>query len=61
MLAIAPWIVPFSLPAFIAVIWVTRYVSLASILGTLTGALIVIAFMAAGWIDPAWLLVRHPR
>ena len=55
MLAIAPWIVPFALPAFIAVIWITRYVSLASILGTLTGALIVILFMVVGWIDPAWL------
>lgn len=55
MLAIAPWIVPFALPAFIVIIWVTRYVSLASILGTLTGALIVVAFMVAGWIDTAWL------
>jgi len=55
MLAIAPWIVPFALPAFVVIIWVTRYVSLASILGTLTGALIVIAFMVAGWIDSAWL------
>ena len=55
MLAIAPWIVPFALPAFIAVIWITRYVSLASILGTLAGAAIVVIFMVAGWIDPAWL------
>ena len=55
MLAVAPWIVPFALPAFIIIIWATRYVSLASILGTLTGALIVVVFMVAGWIDPAWL------
>jgi glycerol-3-phosphate acyltransferase PlsY len=55
MLAIAPWIVPLALPAFILVIWFTRYVSLASILGTLTGAVIVVVFMIAGWIDPAWL------
>lgn len=55
MLAIAPWIVPFALPAFVIVIWFTRYVSLASILGTLTGALFVLVFMVAGWIDPAWL------
>jgi glycerol-3-phosphate acyltransferase PlsY len=60
MLAIAPWIVPFALPAFIAIIWITRYVSLASILGTLTGALIVVGFMAAGWIDPAWLWYLIP-
>ena len=55
MLAIAPWIVPFALPTFVIVIWFTRYVSLASILGTLTGALFVVVFMVAGWIDPAWL------
>ncbi len=55
MLAIAPWIVPFALPAFILIIWITRYVSLASILGTLVGALIVVFFMVVGWIDPAWL------
>ena len=55
MLAVAPWIVPFALPAFIVIIWITRYVSLASILGTLSGALIVVVFMVAGWIDPAWL------
>jgi glycerol-3-phosphate acyltransferase PlsY len=55
MLAIAPWIVPFALPAFIIIIGVTRYVSLGSILGTLSGAFIVVIFMVAGWIDPAWL------
>jgi glycerol-3-phosphate acyltransferase PlsY len=55
MLAIAPWIVPLVLPVFLIIIWVWRYVSLASIMGTLIGALIVVGFMIAGWIDPAWL------
>ena len=55
MIAIAPWIVPLALPAFVIIIWTTRYVSLASILGTLTGALIVMVCMAAGWIDAGWL------
>ena len=55
MVAIAPWIIPLALPAFIAIIWTTRYVSLGSILGTLAGALMVMAFMLVGWIDPAWL------
>ena len=55
MIAIAPWIVPITLPVFIGIIWFTRYVSLGSILGTLIGALIVVACMAAGLIDPAWL------
>jgi glycerol-3-phosphate acyltransferase PlsY len=55
MLAIAPWIVPLVLPVFLIIIWVWRYVSLASIMGTLIGALIVVGFMVAGWIDWAWL------
>lgn len=55
MLAIAPWIVPLVLPVFLIIIWVWRYVSLASIMGTLIGALIVVGFMIAGWIDPGWL------
>jgi glycerol-3-phosphate acyltransferase PlsY len=55
MLAIAPWIVPLVLPVFVVIIWVWRYVSLASIMGTLIGALIVVGFMVAGWIEWAWL------
>jgi glycerol-3-phosphate acyltransferase PlsY len=55
MLAIAPWIVPLVLPVFIVIIWVWRYVSLASIMGTLIGALMVVGFMVVGWIDWAWL------
>ena len=55
MIAIAPWIVPITLPAFIIIIGLTRYVSLGSILGTLIGALIVVLFMVVGWIDSAWL------
>jgi glycerol-3-phosphate acyltransferase PlsY len=60
MLAIAPWIVLFALPAFVIVIWVTRYVSLASILGTLAGALFVVLFMVVGLIDWGWLLYVVP-
>ena len=60
MIAIAPWIIPLALPAFIIIIGVTRYVSLGSMLGTLFGALVVIAFMIAGWIDPGWLLYIIP-
>ena len=55
MIAIAPWIIPIALPAFIAIIWISGYVSLGSILGTLVGALLVMGFMLAGWIDTAWL------
>ena len=55
MLAIAPWIVPLVLPVFLIIIWVWRYVSLASIMGTLIGALMVVGFMVVGWIDWGWL------
>lgn len=60
MLAIAPWIVPLAAPAFVLIIWATRYVSLASILGTAFGALLVIVAIAAGWLDPGWLLFVVP-
>ena len=55
MLAIAPWIVPLVLPVFLVIIWVWRYVSLASIMGTLIGAFMVVGFMVVGWIDWGWL------
>jgi glycerol-3-phosphate acyltransferase PlsY len=60
MIAIAPWIVPLALPAFIIIIWTTRYVSLGSILGTLVGALIVVAAMVAGFVDTGWLFYLIP-
>jgi glycerol-3-phosphate acyltransferase PlsY len=60
MIAIAPWIIPLALPAFVIIIWATRYVSLASILGTAFGAVIVIVAMAFGHLDPAWLLYVIP-
>jgi len=60
MVAIAPWIVPLALPAFILIIWATRYVSLASILGTAFGAGVVIVAIIAGWLDPGWLLYVIP-
>jgi acyl phosphate:glycerol-3-phosphate acyltransferase len=60
MLAIAPWIVPLALPAFIIVIGTTRYVSLGSILGTAFGAGIVVLAVLAGWLEPGWLLYAIP-
>jgi acyl phosphate:glycerol-3-phosphate acyltransferase len=60
MIAIAPWIIPLALPAFVIVIWSTRYVSLGSILGTAFGALIVIVAVALGELDPGWLLYVIP-
>ena len=60
MIAIAPWIIPLALPAFAIIIWFTRYVSLASILGTAFGAGIVIVAIALGWLEPGWLLYVIP-
>jgi glycerol-3-phosphate acyltransferase PlsY len=60
MIAIAPWVIPLALPAFIIVIWATRYVSLASILGTLFGAGVILMAIIAGWLDAAWLLYVVP-
>ena len=60
MIAIAPWIVPLTLPAFIVIIGTTRYVSLGSILGTAFGAGIVVVAIFFGWLDPGWLLYVIP-
>jgi glycerol-3-phosphate acyltransferase PlsY len=60
MIAIAPWIIPLALPAFVIIIWATRYVSLGSILGTAFGALIVVIAIAIGALDAAWLLYVIP-
>ena len=60
MLAISPWIVLLALPAFVIVIWATRYVSLASILATAFGAGIVVLAILAGWLDAGWLLYVIP-
>ncbi len=60
MIAIAPWIVPIALPAFIIIIWTTRYVSLGSILGTAFGAIVVILAVVGGYLDAGWLLYVIP-
>ncbi len=60
MIAIAPWIVPLALPAFIIIIGTTRYVSLGSILGTAFGAGIVVVAIFLGSLDPGWLLYVVP-
>ncbi|MFV2065137.1 MAG: glycerol-3-phosphate 1-O-acyltransferase PlsY [Chloroflexota bacterium] len=60
MLAISPLIFVLAAPAFLIVIVTTRYVSLGSLLGTAFGGLLVIIFIALGWLDPAWLLYVIP-
>jgi glycerol-3-phosphate acyltransferase PlsY len=43
-------------PVFFGIILVTRFVSLGSLLGTATGALVSLVFVVLGWLDAAWLL-----
>ena len=56
MAATSLGVVLISLPVFIGIIYVTRYVSLGSLLGTAFGALVSVAFVALGWLDAGWLL-----
>ncbi len=56
MLAISVPVVLVALPVFFGVIYVSRYVSLGSLLGTAFGALVSALFVALGWLDAGWLL-----
>lgn len=56
MLAISVPVVLISLPVFAGIIYVTRYVSLGSLLGTAFGGLVSALFVALGWLDAGWLL-----
>ncbi len=60
MAAVSVWVVLLAAPVFFGVIWVTRYVSLGSLLGTLTGGLVSVGFVALGWLDAAWLVYTIP-
>jgi glycerol-3-phosphate acyltransferase PlsY len=60
MLAISPLVCVVAAPAFFIVIAVTRFVSLGSLLGTAFGAVVVIVFIVAGWLEPGWLLYVLP-
>lgn len=60
MLAVSPIVCLIAAPAFFIIIGVTRYVSLGSLLGTASGALVAILFIVAGALDPAWLLFIIP-
>jgi glycerol-3-phosphate acyltransferase PlsY len=56
MLAISIPVVLLSAPVFFGVIYVSRFVSLGSLLGTAAGALVSVVFVALGWLDASWLL-----
>lgn len=48
-LVIQPLVIPLAAPFFFATIWLTRYVSLGSLLGTAAGAAILGVFVWLGW------------
>jgi len=50
-LFIQPLAIPLGAPFFFVTIWLTRYVSLGSLVGTAAGAAIVGLFVLAGWND----------
>ncbi len=56
MLAVSVPVVLIAAPVFFGIIYVTRLVSLGSLLGTAFGALVSVVFVALGWLDAGWLL-----
>ena len=56
MLAVSIPVVLLAAPVFFGLIYVTRLVSLGSLLGTATGAIVSVVFVALGWLDAAWLI-----
>lgn len=56
-LVIQPLVVPIAAPFFFGTIFLTRYVSLGSLVGTAAGAVILGLFVWAGWNDPSAFLL----
>ncbi|MEA2622548.1 MAG: acyl phosphate:glycerol-3-phosphate acyltransferase [Chloroflexota bacterium] len=56
LLVVAPLVVIISAPVFFGVIWLSGYVSLGSLLGSGAAGAILVGFVAAGWLEPIWLV-----
>jgi acyl phosphate:glycerol-3-phosphate acyltransferase len=56
MLVVAPLVVILAAPVFFGVIWLSRYVSLGSLLGSAAAGLILLACVAIGLSQPVWLI-----
>ena len=56
MAVIAPLVIPLAAPFFFGVIWLSKYVSLGSLIGTAAGGAILVLFVIAGWSHPIWLV-----
>ena len=55
-LFIQPLAVLFAAPFFFGTIWLTRYVSVGSLLGSAAGAFFIGVFVVLGWNPPAHIL-----
>ena len=60
MMAISIPVVLIAAPVFFGVIFLTRYVSLGSLLGTAFGSLVTVVFILLGWLPAGWLLYVIP-
>ncbi len=55
-LVIQPLAVLFAAPFFFVTIWLTKYVSLGSLIASAAGAVFLTIFVFLGWSDPAFLV-----
>ncbi len=55
-LVIQPLVVLLAAPFFFVTIWLTKYVSLGSLIASAAGAVILAIFVVLGWNDPAYLV-----
>ena len=55
-LVIQPLVVLLSAPFFFGTVWITKYVSLGSLVASAAGAVFLAIFVFVGWNDPAYLV-----
>jgi glycerol-3-phosphate acyltransferase PlsY len=55
-LVIQPLVIPLAAPFFFVTIWITKYVSLGSLIASAAGAVILAILVFLGWNDPAYLV-----
>ena len=56
LLVISPLAIVLAAPIFFAVIWITKYVSLGSLVGSAAAVVILAVLVALGLAHPVWLV-----